>query len=395
MGADNADSSTAGCDLFVTLVHGTWARGFFPPLREKGTWFAEDSDFRKNLAGALSKHGLSFRMCAFLWSGANSVGERDKAARGLAEHVRARQLEHPNSTQILIAHSHGGNVAFRALDNVEGAPDKNIFIATIATPFVEIVQAKLSPRQTQRIHMSLVLIVIIIKLLTLLWFPWDIPVVITLLLAGVLWLLLRLWIHRLDAKRTAKVGELVKQTSFSSSVRKHPVLILRALDDEASLFLAAAAIGNRLSALIGLLSYRILWLLAVAPFLGVMIYVAVRTPDEADLFNPLVGPWADRLILWGIYIYLFGLMVFLLAPGAFKSAYGRELLFNSQGCQINSQSAPDSIDRQSELGSERASWGMVVTLYRDDYVRRGLRHGLYDDPQCAERIAAWVAANRR
>jgi hypothetical protein len=116
-------------------------------------------------------------------------------------------------------------------------------------------------------------------------------------------------------------------------------------------------------------------------------------------FDAFVEPRLPAL-LWGLFwvyaAFLFGLIVFLFAPGVFKSAYGRELLFNSEGCQINSQSAPDSIDRHSEFysGSERSSWGMVVTLYRADDVRRGLRHGLYDDPQCAERIAAWLAANR-
>ena len=114
MGADSADSSTAGA-LIITLVHGTWGRGFLPPLREEGTWFAAGSDFRKTLAGALNKHQLSFSMYPFLWSGANSVRERDRAAHELAEHLRAKQLEHSNSTQVVIAHSHGGNVALRAL----------------------------------------------------------------------------------------------------------------------------------------------------------------------------------------------------------------------------------------------------------------------------------------
>ena len=123
----------AGYDLFVTLVHGTWPRsiwrdvfltvfygkwpsGVFP----KWLWFADDSEFRNRLTAALSKRGLSAQMSPFIWSGANSIRERDKAARELAEHVRAKQLEFPHSTQVVIAHSHGGNVALRALDKPEG-----------------------------------------------------------------------------------------------------------------------------------------------------------------------------------------------------------------------------------------------------------------------------------
>src|SRR5262245_37060923 len=163
MGTDSAENTT-GYDLDITLVHGTWGRGFFPPLRDDGTWFAAGSDFRKGLAAALSKHGLSSRMCPFLWSGANSIRERDKAAAALAEHLRARQGEHPGSTQVLIAHSHGGNVALRALDKTDRSQE-NIFIATIATPFVEILQAKLSPREIAWINTCLTFIAITLLLL--------------------------------------------------------------------------------------------------------------------------------------------------------------------------------------------------------------------------------------
>jgi hypothetical protein len=50
----------------------------------------------------------------------------------------------------------------------------------------------------------------------------------------------RLLFFRLRARNTRKVDELVGLTSLSSSVRKHPLLVLRAVDDEASLALAAA-----------------------------------------------------------------------------------------------------------------------------------------------------------
>jgi hypothetical protein len=86
----------------------------------------------------------------FLWSGANSVQERDKAARELVEHIRAKQSDHPSSTQVVIAHSHGGNVALRALDQL-GVTRNEIFIATIDTPFVEILRTKLSPTDTARV----------------------------------------------------------------------------------------------------------------------------------------------------------------------------------------------------------------------------------------------------
>jgi hypothetical protein len=236
------DSATGGCDLSITLVHGTWARGLFPPLREKGRWFAEGSDFRTRLGGALAKHGLSFRMHPFLWSGANSIRERDKAARELAEHVRANQLEHPRSPQVVIAHSHGGNIALRALDNPDTA-QANILIVTIATPFVEILAAKESKLVSSAFSLAAVMsLLIIVNFPTLSSLEFirkayqtslTVQILVTLVFSG----LIGLWWRKLVANRALKADELVRLTSLSASIRRCPLLILRALDDEASLSL--------------------------------------------------------------------------------------------------------------------------------------------------------------
>jgi hypothetical protein len=64
----------------IILVHGTWARGFFPKRREislyppnKRWWFEEGSQFRAGLDAALKNASLDWQIRAFLWSGANSV----------------------------------------------------------------------------------------------------------------------------------------------------------------------------------------------------------------------------------------------------------------------------------------------------------------------------------
>ena len=107
------DSRTV-CDVFITIVHGTWPRnvlrdvfltpfygrwpgGFVP----KNLWFAAGSEFRNRLTAALSKRGLSAHISPFLWSGANSVRERDRAAHQLVEHIRAKQSDYPSSTQVI------------------------------------------------------------------------------------------------------------------------------------------------------------------------------------------------------------------------------------------------------------------------------------------------------
>jgi hypothetical protein len=399
----------AACDLFITLVHGTWPRNWWrdavltrfygkwpSSVLPKWLWFADGSEFRNRLTAALSKRGLSAQMSPFLWSGANSVRERDKAAHELVEHIRAKQSDYPTSIQVVIAHSHGGNVALRALDRLGVARDK-IFIATIATPFVEILPAKLPPTEMRRRFIMLIAIMVGIQVL---W-PLNNNLVF------VLWLLLAFSLglplgafESTIGKYTIKVDELVGLTSLSSSVRNHPILVLRAVDDEASLALGAAAIGNRLSRLLAtwwlriwlLLCLLLIALILVDIFFGNIKWYSFWLSSAADRFahlDPLYRNWVYMPIVWGVFV----LLALAFVPVACKSAYGWELLLNSEGCVINSQSAPDSIGRQSEFQSASewtaGTWGMVVTLHQAE-ARRGLRHGLYNDPQCAERIAGWL-----
>jgi len=432
----------ADVDLFITLVHGTWPRNvwrdvFLTPFYGKwptrsfprSLWFADGGEFGNRLCAGLSKCGISARISPFLWSGANSVREREKAAQELAEHIRAKQFDHPGSIQLVIAHSHGGNVALRALDQPSVTGDE-IFITTIATPFVEILPTKLSPAETRRIDVmvSLTTSVLIphyaIAINDAYFRPLN-PNVLPFIVALVCFLSFMLF-FRLRARNTRTVDEFVGLTSLSSSVRKHPLLVLRAVDDEAALTLAAATIGNRFSRLLERSSYKIsvlIRLFFISLVVFILVLIAISSFWSLDHFMASASAFMTRFLgflqpvsdfmAWafktrflqflqpvfsfeGFPAFARGLVLaffaLLFLPGLFNSAYGRELLPIFQGCEINSQSAPDSIDRQSEFQSEPTptNWGMVVTLHQAEEARRGLRHGLYDHPQCAERIAGWL-----
>jgi len=414
------------CDLFITLVHGTWPRSvwrdvfltpFYGKWRSrslpKSLWFADGSEFRNRLTMALSKRGLSAQISPFLWSGANSVRERDKAAHELVEHIRAKQSEYPSSTQVVIAHSHGGNVALRALNQL-GVTRNKIFIATIATPFVEILRTKLSPKETGRVDVMVsattaILVPQYAVYARYTFFPTlDANVLAS--ISGLAGFLIYFLLNKLRARNALKVDELVGLTSLSPSVRNNPLLVLRAVDDEASLTLAAAAIGNRLSRLLGRLSYKI-WVLlrflfvsmivTIVVIVGINYFAPLQNFTALELMTRFIRPvlqfWFDLAFDWvpalGTWLIL-AFFAFLFSPGVFNCFYGRELLPIFQGCEINSQSAPDSVDRRSEFQSESEStptnWKAVVTLDQAEEARRGLRHGLYADPQCAERIAGWL-----
>jgi len=119
--------------LLITLVHGTWPRGLFPrlflfkqwvrglmgrrqPSEPPPFWFAEDSAFLARLSDEL--RDVPHKITLLPWTGKNSIDARDEAAHRLATHLLAEHAEHPQATQLIIAHSHGGNIALRALHHL-------------------------------------------------------------------------------------------------------------------------------------------------------------------------------------------------------------------------------------------------------------------------------------
>jgi hypothetical protein len=110
-------------------------------------WFEEGSPFLARLSTELCD--IPHKITPLLWSGKNSISKRDKAAHDLAEHLSAEHAEHPEATQLIIAHSHGGNIALRALHHLrprdaaqlDGADRALPLVVTMATPFIEVHQA--------------------------------------------------------------------------------------------------------------------------------------------------------------------------------------------------------------------------------------------------------------
>ena len=107
----------------VTLIHGTFA--------SHAAWTRSGSALRGALEAA---HGKQCLFEPFDWSGANNVFERILAAQALITHLDKLQTAYPGIRHILIAHSHGGNLALQAeshgksIGPIEG-------ICCLATPF--------------------------------------------------------------------------------------------------------------------------------------------------------------------------------------------------------------------------------------------------------------------
>jgi hypothetical protein len=384
--------------LLITLVHGTWPRGFFPILiwfkhrvrelmrrrqpREPLTfWFEEGSPFLARLSAEL--RDIPHKITPLFWSGKNSIWERDKTALILANHLSTELAEHPQVTQLVIAHSHGGNIALRALyhlhqpDNTRlcEADSATPLVVTLATPFIEVQHADFGTQPSLIRGAVLFAIWIPAWVLAKAFFPMDtldIPLitsgVVTAVFAGFGWWYLLS--DRAVLKRRNHVEELRTATRLGEivSAQAQRLLIIRAIDDEASLGLAFGTIVNYVTT--RAITY-VRWLI-LTPIVIPLTYILVRflhksLLEEEEWYEDAikVGPSALILILFGLL-------------SVARSAHGSELAVSPMELQINTQSAPDA-----------KGLSEIVTLVRRTHVK-SLRHGIYDHEDCAKTISEWV-----
>jgi len=363
-------SDIARAQLLITLVHGTWGRGFFPRRQRRSRhplWFEDGSPFLSRLA---TKFGdIPHKITPLLWSGANSIFVRDKTAHVLAERLSAEHAEHPHATQLVIAHSHAGNIALRALhhlrerDAAQLCESANPFVVTLATPFIEIHQADYGSRPKG------------VRMAVFLAFAWllmiyppeamerafsDSPTAN--FISSALWTLALFlylcwglwWLRFRGTARQKQVDALKAATQVGQLVSAQRLLVIRAIDDEASLALALGAILNY----------------ATARFITYVYFIFAFLFGAVTVFH--VSSISLKIAFSALVLAL--LSLFMVS----RTAHGRELAASPMECQINTHSTPDAD------GLSR-----IVTLVRRTYVK-SLRHGIYDHGDCAKTISDWV-----
>ncbi len=115
-------SSLALPSYIVFLVHGTFARG--------AEWTRPASKLSQRLQEELGNEAILKR---FEWSGQNSAVARYVGGRKLQGRLRSSLRRHPEAKHIVIAHSHGGNVALRAVTLPELS---SVRVVCLSTPFL-------------------------------------------------------------------------------------------------------------------------------------------------------------------------------------------------------------------------------------------------------------------
>jgi hypothetical protein len=106
----------------IVLVHGTWS--------EAATWTKRGSTMINHLVSTL---GTDVAIYARDWSGRNSIGQRALGAAALESDLRGLHSRFPTAWLGVVAHSHGGNVAAKAVANTGSA---SIGLACLSTPFL-------------------------------------------------------------------------------------------------------------------------------------------------------------------------------------------------------------------------------------------------------------------
>ena len=116
--------------VVVHLVPGTYSR---LPFGRPPPWIREGSKLREHLARAL---GGRVQFMYAKWSTMNSFSARQSGARALRESILGCAARWPHTRQVVVGHSHGGNVAVGAMQDarVEARVDA---VVCLATPFLQ------------------------------------------------------------------------------------------------------------------------------------------------------------------------------------------------------------------------------------------------------------------
>lgn len=165
-----------------------------------------------------------------------------------------------------------------------------------------------------------------------------------------------------------KPDRLANSTYYRPPDRDQWLLVLRGVDDEASLSLAVGAFGSRVT------HYLLQIVLpsgmdTLFAFGGFLLSARLLSGLRQELV------WAALLLVTASLMWL---------PGMFRRVFGKELLFGAWRCEVSSNSVPDVVH-----GVE------IVTLqHRPHDISRGLRHYLHGHPDVIPRIVEWLARER-
>lgn len=395
----------------VYLLHGTWGRGLRPgktPFGRPQTrpiWSEPGGHFHDDLRDALRAQGIRASLQTINWSGSNSVLERDHVAKFLAQRLDEDAGRMPGAAQVVIAHSHGGNIALDAARHHRTGQGR-LHIVTLATPFIDLWMAVAEHDADGRYSEAFGRAAQAREGLTRMRFAtcslaatggaiWAgsaagwLPPIAALLAHPNIWLLmafptvlmvvtLALTGRGVLTDRLMRVQRL--ESPAQPGLAQCRLLVLRGTDDEAGLALAAGSIQAILGSSVTRISAVVLSLA------GTFILALTRLPG--GLLHAAIGGIAVAVVL-----FLLGSLLETVG----RAAAGREFIFAGPLLGISINSAPDfagdvtittlagSPSTGVMRGEDGRAWGF--NSFARDY---RFRHGLYAHRDCVPAIIAWL-----
>ncbi|MBV9782874.1 MAG: hypothetical protein JO264_03560 [Acidisphaera sp.] len=394
----------------VYLVHGTWGRGFRPGKTLLGRrlarpiWSEPGGYFHDDLKEALSAHGFRPRMNTVNWSGSNSVLERDRMAQQLGKRLDEDAAVDPACLQIVIAHSHGGNIALEAARRYRRT-ETDLHIVTLATPFIDLwtaMNVQEDGRYTEaygkafarragltRLRRTVASFTVTVGGFLVAGSVGLLPPIPAMLAQPSFWyvlpfplvdLLLGLLLTSTGAREDALMRVPRLDAPRVPGLARCRILVLRGTDDEAGMALA----GGAIQAILGS---------------GVSRVATFALAILSLFFVPLLalrGVWTHiglLAILGTLSLFLCGSL--LEAIG--RSAAGREFLLMGGLVGISVNSAPDAegdvtvttLPGSPSIGLVRDApagvreWNIRTRDYR-------FKHGLYAHRDCIPAILRWL-----
>lgn len=120
-------------NIVVYLVHGTF--------KPEAPWVQDDSAVTCSIRKILGEN-VSIRK--FTWDGLNSFSSRAKAATALKEELDNLAASGEFDRICLVAHSHGGNIAFDAVSNMKYSGRVTAMVS-LGTPYLRVVRKAWAP----------------------------------------------------------------------------------------------------------------------------------------------------------------------------------------------------------------------------------------------------------
>jgi hypothetical protein len=385
-----SEQPTNGESINLVLVHGTWSDGPLASIcdafrrwlslkeRQRSLqgdrfWYQSGHLFVRRLVDELRSHGFEPALYSCLWTGMNSFGARLICAAGLATGIESEKF--PRRRTIVLGHSHGGSAAFLAVNHLK--EPSGVELVTMATPFV-----RLEPCTSGRavsLAFSGWFMTLVAALFTFTawrtganaYNPISIERLMPLLFPLVVLVCFMKARERIAVKYIRE-NVLPWQTAFRGS----RIQCIRGMSDEANLAISAGLIGLGIARLLSVLIGKVgtsLWVqgLGLLALFAALTAAFIARPIPFLLVGALGVP-----ALGGIAVYLLSFLQWLM---------GSEAAWSTFSFMGSLDSCPDVPPGKLE----------VLTLPAPHATLEGVRHGIYQQPECVKAIVDGIIQFRK